>query len=370
MSTTGELGAPGQPLSGPIEGRVFSIDAFRGFTMVCLIAEGFGFSHLTSIPAARAFAQQFTQVEWEGMHAWDLVQPFFMFVVGLAMPFSFARRWKAGESWNQSLLHVLRRSGMLIALGLIARSISAGRPNLDLINVLAQIAFTYLVAFLVLKKSWRFQAMTVVGLLVFHWALFQFVSAPGVEGPWVREANIGWYLDTTILGKTWGGAYVTINCISSAGNTLFGVMAGKLLMSALPAARKSLILAATGVGGILIGLALSPFIPLVKRIWTASFTFYSGGFTLLALLVFYWICDLKMMRRWAKVFIIVGSNSIFIYLFSEILGRWLEHTGLVFTGWAVNLWGPWGEFLNAWVVLIFEIYLFTWIYRRNIFIRI
>ena len=350
--------------------RVFSIDAFRGFTMVCLIAEGFGFTHFTSSPAAHAFAEQFTHVKWEGMHAWDLVQPFFMFVVGLAMPFSFARRWERGESWSAGLKHVLRRCVLLIAFGLLARSLSRGYPVLDLINVLAQIAFTYLVAFLVLRKNWKMQAATALGLLFAHWLLFRFVGAPGVTGPWDRDANIGWYLDQLILGKTWGGSYVTINCVSSAANTLFGVMAGTLMKSSLPAARKVLILAGTGVGGILLGLALSPAVPLVKKIWTASFTFYSTGYTLLALLAFYWLCDIKMYRRWAKVFIIVGANSIFIYLVSEIMRHWMEEKANVFTAWAFTEGSLWVEFLNAWVVLLFLIYLCYWLYRRKIFMKI
>ena len=370
MSTTPEPALPGQPLSGPIEGRVFSIDAFRGFTMVCLIAGGFGFSHLTSIPAAQAFAQQFTHVEWEGLRAWDLVQPFFMFVVGLAMPFSFSRRWDAGESWTTSLRHVLRRSGMLLFLASFQATLNSGRPSLSFINVLAQIAFTYFVAFLVLRKRWKVQAGTALGLLVAHWLLFQFVGAPGVTGPWMRDANIGTYLDQLILGKNWSGAYVTINCVSSAANTIFGVMVGKLMMSALPSARKVLVLAATGVGGILLGLALSPAIPLVKRIWTPSFTFYCAGFTLLAFLLFYWVCDIKFMRRWAKVFIIVGANSIFIYMLDQILGGWMDQKALALTGWAFADGSAWGGFVNAWVVLLFNIYVCYWLYRRKIFIRI
>ena len=229
---------------------------------------------------------------------------------------------------------------------------------------------TYFVAFLVLRKSWKVQAGTALGLLVAHWLLFQFVGAPGVTGPWMRDANIGTYLDQLILGKNWSGAYVTINCVSSAANTIFGVMVGKLMMSALPSARKVLVLAATGVGGILLGLALSPAIPLVKRIWTPSFTFYCAGFTLLAFLLFYWVCNIQFMRRWAKVFIIVGANSIFIYILNQILGGWMDQKALALTGWAFDDGNPWGGFLNAWIVLLFNIYLCYWLYRRKIFLKI
>jgi predicted acyltransferase len=350
--------------------RVFSIDAFRGFTMVLMIGEGFGLAYFRDHTLLGPLASQFTHVGWEGMHFWDLIQPFFMFIVGLVMPVSFARRWMQGESWWQSLRHVLWRCALLILFGLIARSIQANKPTLDLINVLAQLSFTYLVAFLVLRKSWRVQGGVAIALLGLHWTLYRFASAPGVAGPWVRDANIGWYLDGLILGKHWGGSYATINCISSAANTIFGVMCGHLLVSALPLARKLRILIVCGLGGIAIGLALSPWVPIIKKIWTASFAFYSAGFTLLALALFYWICDVRRRRRWATLFVIVGANSIFIYLFHEILHRWLLQTGLVFTGWTVNLLGPEAQAINVLAMVAFEIYVCWWLYQRRIFFKI
>ena len=130
------------------------------------LVEAFG---LTVALAPMPIAAQFQHVGWNmaisgGLHFWDLIQPFFMFIVGAVMPISFARRWAAGETWSRSLLHVLRRSALLIAFGLIARSVQANKPVIDLINVLAQIAFTYLVAFLVLRKSWKIQGGVALGL--------------------------------------------------------------------------------------------------------------------------------------------------------------------------------------------------------------
>jgi heparan-alpha-glucosaminide N-acetyltransferase len=241
---------------------------------------------------------------------------------------------------------------------------------LDLINVLAQVAFTYLIAFLVLRKSWKFQGCTALGLLICHWALYQFVGAPGVQGPWVRDANIGWYLDQLILHKTWSGSYATINCISSAANTLVGLMAGELLVSTLSPAKKMRILALSGVAGILIGLALNPLVPIIKKIWTISFAFYSVGFTLLVLLFFYWLCDSLKVQRLTKVFVIVGANSIFAYLVGEILGRWMEQSAQVFTGWAIHSWGAFGHFLTAWVALLFQIYVLNWLFQRKIFFKL
>src|ERR1700694_2164372 len=135
--------------SNSASSRLSSLDAFRGFTMICMIGEGFGLLYFLKNPIIGPIANQFRHVDWTisipgDIHFWELIQPFFMFIVGVVMPISFGRRWAAGEPWSRSLLHVLRRSALLILLGLIARSCQAKRPVLDLINVLAQIAFTSL----------------------------------------------------------------------------------------------------------------------------------------------------------------------------------------------------------------------------------
>ena len=362
--------------STPGTGRVLSIDAFRGFTMICMIAEGFGLLHFLKNPIIGPIAAEFEHVDWNmsipvDLHFWDLIQPFFMFIVGAVMPISFGHRWKNGETWNYSFKHVLWRALLLLACGEIARSIQARRPVIDVINVLGQLAFAYPVAFLTLRKSWRFQGAVAGGLLLAHWAFYRFVTAPGVTGPWDPDANIGWYLDGLILGKHWGNhfAYATINCVSSTANVIFGVMAGSLLANpAIDEAKKLRILIVCGVSGILAGLALDPFIPIVKKIWTPSFAIYSAGFTLLGLALFYWICDVQKRTRWAKMFLIVGANSIFIYLFHETLGGYLS-TGMR-RGVALLFEGPWSAFLAAWIVIAIHVLVCWILWRRRIFIRL
>ncbi len=352
-----------------LPGRVLSLDAFRGITMIFLTAEGF-LSALVHHPVAGVIARQFEHTEWHGMTAWDLVQPFFMFIVGAAMPFSFARRWASGESSAATFWHVAKRCVLLIAWGLIARSVEAGRPVIDLINVLAQLSFTYFVAFLVLRKSWRIQAVAAFGMLAIDWALYFFVRAPGVAGPWVQDANIGWWLDGAVLGKHWSGSYATINCIPSAANTIFGVMAGSLLRTSLPYARKLRILLAYGAAGIAAGLLLDPLIPVVKKIWTPSFALLSAGCTLVALSLVVWICEMVEWRRWTGVAVMVGSNSIFIYLFHEILGHWMRTTARVFFGWSIAWWGDWGQTFTACMISAFQIWICVWLYRRKIFFKL
>lgn len=358
------------PVTGSTGERLYSLDVFRGLTMIWMFSNGFGLHFFKDHPALGWLERQFTHADWQGYYPWDMIQPFFMFIVGVAMPFAFERRQKLGESAGKQLGHVLKRCALLILLGTMARSISAGKPVLDVINVLGQLSFTYLVAYLLLPYSWRVQLAASVALLAAHTALHLFVSAPGVTGPWDKNANIGWWLDGVILGKHWGGGYATLNCLSSASATIWGLMAGNLLKSPIEAARKYRVLIVAGIAGIVIGTALDPVIPNIKKIWTASFAFSSGGITLLTLALFHWLIDTKSWRAGTSIIAMVGANSIFIYLFHEIMHRWMRQTGLVFTGWAVEWWGPFGSMLNEWLVIAFQIYVCYWLYQRRIFFKL
>lgn len=346
--------------------RLYSLDAFRGFTMVWMISEGFGLRVFEGQGLMGHLAWQFEHVPWQGMAAWDLIQPFFMFIVGVAMPFSFARRDAEGEPRARQFRHVLQRCALLILFGLIARSVQAGKPVLDLINVLAQVSVTYLIAYLLLRYSWRVQAGAALALLGVTWILY---TATGHADPWSRDGNFGRALDLALLGKTWGGGYATLNCIPSAFNTIAGVLAGLLLQAAQPA-RIIRTLAVSGAALVAAGLALHPFIPIIKKIWTPSFALLSTGCCLLALLAFYWICDIRKHQKWAGVFVIVGANSIFIYLFHEILGRWMRQTAPVFTGWAIAWWPHWGQVFTACALIAFQVWVCVWLYRRRIFFKI
>ena len=346
--------------------RLTALDAFRGMTMIWMFSEGFGLAVFHNDAFWGPLARQFDHAEWNGANAWDMIQPFFMFIVGAAMPFAFAKRLAAGETWAQGLRPVLRRSALLIIFGLIARSVQAQRPVLDLINVLAQIAFTYFLAYLVIRLRWGWKIGVAFGLLVLHWGLYQLGPYPGFE----KNANFGWYLDGVMLGKHWSGGYATINCLSSAANTIFGLIAGQLLFSRESARRKLTILVNAGCLSLAVGLYLSAVIPINKKIWTAPFALYSTGWTLLVLAAFYWICDVLGYRRWATVFTIVGANSIFIYLFHEIFKRpmhWATKPLLQLTAQSMGLWS---HVFVACVLVALQIALCFLLYRRGIFLRV
>ena len=140
------------------EDRLMSLDFFRGVTMFLLVGESTGLYELLRRPAFSgtllgAIGLQLDHHPWNGLHFWDLIQPFFMFIVGVAMPFSMGKRWQRGDSWNKTLHHALIRSGLLLLFGWGLYCIGPGRLTFELWNVLAQLSFTYLVAFLMMRKS-------------------------------------------------------------------------------------------------------------------------------------------------------------------------------------------------------------------------
>lgn len=355
--------------------RLYSLDVFRGLTMVWMFSNGFGLQYFKDHPTIGPVARQFTHAAWEGMYPWDLIQPFFMFIVGVAMPFAYAARTALGRTgldsgWGR----VLRRSVLLILCGTLARSVIFRAPTLDLINVLGQIAFTYVFAYTVLNAGWRAQASLAGMLLVVHTALFTLVHPEGVTSSWERGTNIGAWLDKLILGKNWGGGYATINFLSSAANTIFGLMAGWLLIDErrTPGAKIRTLLV-WGVAGIAAGLVLSPWIPLIKKIWTASFAIYSTGFTLLALAFFYWLLDVRRQypkpAGWSAIFAMVGANSIFIYLFHEVLYGFVLNAGRSMLGKAdaVNA-AAWMLYELAFIGI--EIAVCYWLYQRRLFFKV
>jgi len=348
-------------------GRLLSLDAYRGFIMLVLVSHGFGFPALKKDPLFAWVAREFQHVEWEGMASWDLIQPAFLFMVGMAMPFAFARRQAEGAAFGKLFRHAARRAFLLVVLSQVLISISGQRLSFQLINVLSQIAFTYLLCFLILRLRFRAQALVAALLLAGHWALF--VLFPGPDGPFSKTGNIGAVIDHAVLGKNYSGYYVTINFLSSTVTTLFGAWAARLLMGKRGHGYKMDALAGAAAACFLGGVALQPFNPLVKRLWTASFTLASAGWVFLALLGFYWLVEVRGLRRAAFPLAVVGMNSIFIYSVDQALYGWLDQSLAVFTRRFAFL-GLLAPVAQATLALLVMWYICYWFYRRKIFFKI
>jgi predicted acyltransferase len=349
--------------------RYLALDAYRGFIMLVLASGGFGLAALAQRnPAFTGIADQFEHKPWEWIAFWDLIQPAFMFMVGVAMPFAFARRTEQGFSQRQLFRHVAARSLRLILMSQILMSISADRLHFQLINVLAQIGITYFLSYLIMQLKFRWQVVVAALLLAGHWALF--VAFPGTEGPFMsKTTNIGAVIDSFVFGHMNPDYWTNINFVTSTVTTLFGVWTGWLLGSSRSQRRKMQILAAAAAACLVLGLAIHPWNPIIKRICTTSFTLYSTGWILLMLLAFYWLIEVRGYRRWTFPLVVVGANSIFIYSIDNILRDWLDRAVGVFT-FRFEWLGQFAPVAQSCTVLLVMWYLCYWLYQRKIFFKL
>src|SRR3954468_24434227 len=309
--------------------RYVALDAYRGFIMLLLASEGLGFSMLKGDPTWGRVGGWLARVPWGDLVFWDLIQPAFMFMVGVAMPFALAARTARGASERDNFRHVLARSLRLTLLSQILISVGSGRIKLQMIIVLSQIAFTYFLSYLIMQWKWRWQVVTAVGLLAFWMALL--FAFPGPDGPYSKTGHVGLVVDRWIFHYDYDPAYSTLNFIASTVWTLSGAWVGQLLMQSQSHADNLKKLAGGMALCFSLAFALRPWIPFVKQLCTASFILYSLGWVLFMLIGIYWVVEVKGYRRWAFPLIVVGANSIFIYFLSEVLSRWLDNAVGVFT---------------------------------------
>lgn len=372
------MNANSQPIQSTVPTRVTSIDFFRGLIMFLLAGEAtelYGKLEKSNIGIVQFIGIQFSHHEWHGLHFWDLIQPFFMFIVGVAIPFAVAIRLKKGDSLENINRHALKRSLLLLFLGWALYFIDAGKLVFRFQNVLAQLSVTYLVAFLIKDKSFKFQlAFTLVTLLLIDLA-YRFFPVEGFNHPWVNFENLGAWFNNKIEGVDKASEWATLNFISTTAHTIWGVLCGKLLLSDKPAAKKIHILLIAGVSALLIGYSLDGLniTPIIKKIATSSFVFASGGWAVLALCFCYWLIDIrKKFISGSKMFIIVGMNSIFIYLFFSIGGASLIHR--IIAPFSNLLFSRGGEntveiitSLGIWATMWYMCY---WLYKNKIFVKI
>ena len=359
--------------------RLTSLDAYRGLTMFLLVAEAAGvyaaFSgYFSEDSLGGQIIRQFHHHPWAGLRFWDLIQPFFMFIVGVAMPFSLRSRLKRGDSWGEAFRHILIRCFLLLLFGVGLHCIYRDQLVWELWNVLTQLSFTILVTFLLMQSKWQTQLAASLAFLLLTEILYRTYDP---AAPFVKDQNFGSYMDMVLMGKiNNGGGWVTINCLPTAAHTIWGAICGKLLLSERTPMDKVKPLLIAGAIGLFIGYGLhfTQVTPIIKRIATTSFVFAAGGWCLLVLAFFYWFVDLKGHKDWAKSFIIVGMNSIFIYLFAETVGhQWLTEKTMIFTNGFLSPLGfseDWIAILNSFAALWVMWYLCYFLYKKKIFIRI
>jgi len=361
--------------------RLVSLDLFRGATMFLLVAEGTDlYSALSKAGSSQSFfgklILQFHHHEWNGLHFWDLIQPYFMFIVGVAMVFSLAKRWERGSTWTQTSKHILYRCFVLFFLGVLLHCGYKGALVWELWNVLTQLSFTILVAFLIFRWKLSTQLIFSFALLLMTELLYRFVLIDGFDQPFVQGHNFGAWMDMILMGKINDNGWIAINCIPTAAHTIWGVLAGKIIRSSRHQTKKIKILVLAGLIGILVGYGMDwvGVTPIIKRICTSSFVIVSGGWCLVTLAFCFWFVDVKGYKKWTKFFIIFGMNSIFIYMFSNTVGKlWFNDFVGIFTKGLMVRFGITEiamNIVNSLIVLFLEWYLCYLLYKRRILIKI
>lgn len=361
----------------PVEGRLYSLDFFRGLTMFLLIAEFTSlFEQLTSEGIAGSLVYQigtqFHHHPWDGLRFWDLIQPFFMFIVGVAIPFSIANRRKKGQGESEIRKHVFRRAFLLLLFGWGLYCMGPGKIVFKFQNVLAQLSVTYLLAYLVMNRSFTFQLVFSLVLILITEVIYRTFPVEGFNHPFVKLENFGTWLDMQYGGADMYGGWVSFNAIPTTAHTIWGVLAGKLLMSERPKMEKLKLILIAAFTTLAIGYGISAFTPIIKRICTSSFVIVSGGWTLLALAFSFWLIDIQGWKKGVWIFAIVGMNPLFIYLFAHVGGANLLRDIITPFPTSLLAWtGELGvEIIISLLVLFWLWYLCYWLYKKKIFIRI
>jgi heparan-alpha-glucosaminide N-acetyltransferase len=396
MSLNGESGS----------GRLQSLDAYRGLVMLAMASGGVAalgglLDEVDTFPShlLHVFAQQFDHVEWRGCTFWDLIQPSFMFMVGVAMPFSYKSRRTRGETWPRLLAHALFRSIALILLAVFLSSHGNRHTHFSFVNVLGQIGLAYPLVFLLLGCRPAVQFSAAIAVLVADWLLFALyplpspgfpagrygafeaqLMMPGFFAHWNKNTNVAAAFDRWFLNlfphpadhpfHYNEGGYATLNFVPSIATILFGVLAGELLLSDRRRIVKLQALIVAGAVCWAVGEILDGSIcPIVKRIWTPSWVISSTGWTCWMLAAFYAVIDVAGYRRWAFPLVVVGMNSIAIYLMAQLMKPFVAGSLRTHLGRGV-FDGPYGPLVRSASILLVFWLICLWLYRQKIFIKI
>ncbi|MBI2806258.1 MAG: DUF5009 domain-containing protein [Planctomycetes bacterium] len=375
--------------------RLMSLDAFRGLVIMAMVAGDVGLTQ-----TARAFqgnwvgpllAYHTEHVEWVGCSFWDLIAPSFLFMVGVAMPYSHASRLGRGDSMGRISAHVLLRAGILVVPIVVFSYIQAvgvpggilpSRPqsNFGFTHVLVQIGLAYPFVYVLVDRGLRLQLVAMAGIFVGYLVLFAAypVPGPGWFAHWEIHTNAAaafdrWFLNVFPRPEPFlhePGGYQTLNFVPSMITMTLGLMAGELLRGPRGTREKFWIVAVAGVACLTLGLLAGEFVcPLVKRIWTPSWAVYSGGWALVMLAGCFWIIDIKGYRSWAFPLVVAGMNCITLYILSGLTKGWSHSAG----PWSLRYYQIAGDytplvqsglaFLALWLVCL-------WLYRRKLFLRL
>jgi predicted acyltransferase len=304
--------------------RLVSLDVFRGITIAGMV--------LVNNPGTWSHIYwPLEHAEWNGWTPTDLIFPFFLFIVGVAIPLAFGKRIERGDARRALFIKVLYRSVIIFLLG----EFLAGFPyfhfaTMRIPGVLQRIAVCYLLAGIIyLTTRARTTAIIAVALLVIYHLLMTRGAAPGhYTGDLSKEGSLASYIDRTVFGPhVWRQAVVydpegLLSTMGALATTLFGVLTGYLIRAKdrTPIEKVTLMFVA-GFACIIVGWCWNPWFPINKSLWTSSYVFFTAGLALEFLALCYWLIDIKGYKAWTKPFVIFGVNAIVLFVGTGVMAR-------------------------------------------------
>lgn len=359
----------------PAGNRLFSLDLFRGITIAAMIVVNNQSSEQAYRPLRHA--------AWNGWTMADLIFPFFLFIVGVSLVFSFQARLSRGASRRNLVLHTVRRSALLFLIGLALNGVASLQPATWRIpGVLQRIAIVYCVASIIsLYSGTRARLLWIAALTIGYWMLMRFVPVPGHGVPSVDlpllhpDNNLAAYLDRKLmLGHMWEKTRDPeglLSTIPAIGTALSGVLTGEWLQTRRTPQQKMSGMLAFGVAGLIAGQVWSYWFPINKNLWTSSYVLFTAGAALICLAICCWTTDIGLHRgAWTKPFLILGTNAITAYVLSQLIGGWFGWDHL-FAFTSLNPESPaLASLLHSLIILACSFLPVWWMFRKKIFLKV
>jgi predicted acyltransferase len=405
VEQTPPLGAvvnPKMPVS-----RIASVDVYRGFVMLLMMGEVLSFQSVAkALPDSsfwRLLSFNQSHVEWIWLSLHDLIQPSFTFLVGVVLPYSIASRKNKGASFRSVLMHAIKRSLILIFLGIFLRSMHSKQTYFTFEDTLTQIGLGYTFLVVLSYYSQRIQLTALIVVLVGYWLAFALYPLPnpgfdyasagvvpnwennlhGFAAHWNKNTNLAWAFDRWFLNLfpresrflNNEGGYSTLSFIPTLGTMILGLFAGKALKDATTQSNKIKFFVTTGIALMLTGIVLhfTGINPIVKRIWTPSWTIFSGGICFLLLAFFYGVIDVAHRKKWSFFLMVIGVNSIAAYVIADGgIRAFIADSLYIHLGQSYDqvLGTPYATLIKGVLVLLFIWLILYWMYKKKIFIKI
>jgi len=362
--------------------RLVSLDAFRGLTIAAMI--------LVNNPGSWGdIYAPLAHADWHGWTPTDLIFPFFLFIVGVSMTFSFAKRLEEGDR-SHLYRQIFRRTAIIYGLGLLLSAFpDFDLGNLRYVGVLPRIAMVYLVtSLIVLNLSRRAQIWVFAGLLVGYWGVMKWVPVPEYgAGVLTPEGNLAGWIDSLLLpGRLYQGTWDPeglLSTLPAVATALSGVFTGYWLRSGRDHLQIARGMAVAGGLALIAGLVWSHWFPINKNLWTSSYVLLSSGAAIVCLSLLYWLIEVREYRKRAQPAVIFGVNAIALFVLSGLVTRLLirihvdgDPDPITVKQWLLEtLFASWASPMNASLAFALTYVLFWWVlmallYRRKIFIKI